>query len=80
MKLPRNVDGARLAKALGVLDYVATRQTGSHLRITTRRGGEHHEVIPRHSPLKTGTLASVLKHIAAHHAISVEALLDLLGL
>ncbi len=29
MKLPRDLDGPRLVKALGILGYQATRQTGS---------------------------------------------------
>jgi len=35
MKLPRDVDGARIVKALRVLGYEVTRQKGSHVRITT---------------------------------------------
>ena len=80
MKLPRDVDGPRLVKALGALGYAATRQTGSHIRMTTQRDGENHEVIPHHSPIKTGTLASILKRIAAHHGMSVDDLLKLLDL
>jgi predicted RNA binding protein YcfA (HicA-like mRNA interferase family) len=30
MRLPRDVDGPRLVKALSVLGYEATRQKGSH--------------------------------------------------
>lgn len=58
MKLPRDVDGPQLVKALGILGYEATRQTGSHIRVTTQRDGENHEVIPYHHPIKTGTLAA----------------------
>jgi len=29
---------------------------GSHIRVTTQRDGENHEVIPYHDPIKTGTL------------------------
>jgi len=35
MKLPRDVSGDDLAKALRVLGYEVTRQTGSHYRVTT---------------------------------------------
>jgi predicted RNA binding protein YcfA (HicA-like mRNA interferase family) len=80
VKLPRDVDGARLIKALSVLGYQATRQKGSHVRVTTQVDGENHEVIPYHQPLKIGTLASILKHIAAHHQITVEELLRKLQL
>ncbi|MGD0547462.1 MAG: type II toxin-antitoxin system HicA family toxin [Terracidiphilus sp.] len=79
MRLPRDIDGAQLDRALNVLGYEITRQKGSHIRVTTQRGGENHEVIPAHQPIKTGTLASILKRIAAHHRLTVEELLELLG-
>jgi hypothetical protein len=37
--------------------------------------GQNHEVIPNHAPIKTGTLSGILKHVAAHHGLSVEELL-----
>jgi predicted RNA binding protein YcfA (HicA-like mRNA interferase family) len=66
MKLPRDVSGRELAKAVGILGYQVTRQTGSHIRLTTTRNGEHHITIPAHDPLKVGTLAAILGNIAAH--------------
>jgi predicted RNA binding protein YcfA (HicA-like mRNA interferase family) len=80
VKLPRDVDGRQLAMALHALGYEITRQKGSHIRVTTQRGGENHEVIPCHSPIKTGTLSGILKHIAVHHRLTVEELLRLLDL
>ncbi len=80
MKLPRDIDGAELVRALAVLGYVATRQTGSHIRVTTQQGGENHEVVPNHRPIKAGTLSGVLKRIAAHHRLTVEDLLKMLDL
>lgn len=80
MRIPRDIDGSRLVKALSVLGYEQTRQKGSHIRVTTRRDGENHEVIPCHTPIKTGTLASILKRIAAHHRMTVEQLLKMLDL
>jgi predicted RNA binding protein YcfA (HicA-like mRNA interferase family) len=46
LRLPRDVSGDDLAKALSDLGYRVTRQTGSHLRLTTFEGGEHHVTIP----------------------------------
>jgi hypothetical protein len=46
------------------------------MRITTEVGGEHHEVIPRHDPLKIGTLQSILRSIARHHGIQVTELIE----
>jgi len=80
MKLPRDVSGVALVKALRRLGEEATRQRGSHIRVTTQRDGEHHEVIPYHDPIKAGLLSSILKSIAAHHRMTVEELLRTLDL
>lgn len=72
--------GADLLKALRRLGYEQTRQTGSHIRITTQVNGEHHEVIPRHSPVKVKTLSSILKSVAGHHSLTVDELLQRLRL
>ena len=80
MKTPRDLSGSELAKALRKLGYVVTRQSGSHLRVTTQERGEHHEVIPNHSPIKIGTLKSVLRNVAAHHQMSVPEVLGMLDL
>jgi predicted RNA binding protein YcfA (HicA-like mRNA interferase family) len=80
MKLPRDIDGAGFAKALRVLGYEVTRQKGSHIRVTTQVGGEHHEVVPSHRPLKPGTLASLLKSIAKHHQMTSQELTRKLGI
>ena len=80
MKLPRDVSGPELVKALRALGYVVDRQKGSHVRVTTQRNGEHHEAIPNHHPIKTGTLSGILKSIAVHHGLTVEELIRLLGL
>lgn len=79
MKLPRNVDGSELVNALRRLGYEATRQRGSHVRVTTQEGGEHHEVVPRHSPIKIKTLSSILKSVASHHGLTLEELIKRLG-
>ena len=80
MKTPRDLSGAQLARALRVLGYVVTRQSGSHLRVSTQTGGEHHEVIPNHSPVKIGTLKSILRNVGAHHRLSAQKLMELLEL
>jgi len=80
MKLPRDVSGTDLIKALKKLGYVVTRQKGSHVRITTQLNGEHHETIPHHSPLKPGLLLVILKSIATHHELSVHELIEKIDL
>ena len=80
MRMPRDLDPERLIRALGVLGYRKTRQTGSHIRITTELGGQHHEIIPKHDFIKIGTLSSILSSIARHHGLTTEQLLARLGL
>jgi predicted RNA binding protein YcfA (HicA-like mRNA interferase family) len=80
MKIPRDVAGGQLVKALRKLGYAETRQKGSHIRITTQRDGEHHEIVPNHNPIKCGTLNGILKSVARHHQMSTQELLKLLEL
>jgi len=75
MRIPRDLSGADLVKRLGRLGYEVTRQTGSHIRLTSRAQGEHHVTIPNHDPLRIGTLAAILDGVAAHHGLTREALL-----
>jgi predicted RNA binding protein YcfA (HicA-like mRNA interferase family) len=60
------------------LGYAITRQTGSHLRLTTDRDGEHHVTIPRHATLRIGTLSAIVSDLAQHHHLDRDALLTLL--
>jgi predicted RNA binding protein YcfA (HicA-like mRNA interferase family) len=81
VKIPRDVHADDLVKALRVLGYELDRQEGSHIRISTKLNGEHHVTVPRHKPLKIGTLVKgVLKPVAAHHKLTLEALLQKLRL
>jgi len=81
LKIPRNINGSDLVRALRVLGYECVRQDGSHIRLTTSVNGTHHVTVPSHRPLKTGTLlGGVLKPVAAHHQLTVEALIEKLKL
>jgi predicted RNA binding protein YcfA (HicA-like mRNA interferase family) len=53
-----------------------TRQSGSHIRVTTFQQGEHHLTIPAHDPLKTGTLSAILHDVARHFNLSRDELLN----
>ena len=75
MKLPRGVSGTKLQSALRRVGYEIVRLRGSHLQITTQGNGEHHEVIPLHSPIKVRTLSKIWKSVAQHHDTTVEELL-----
>jgi predicted RNA binding protein YcfA (HicA-like mRNA interferase family) len=76
VRLPRDLSGLALAKALEALGYQITRQTGSHLRLTTQEHGEHHVTIPKHSALRVGTLAAILDEIAAHFEMERAMLVE----
>lgn len=75
MRVPRDLSGAELIRRLERLGYAATRQSGSHIRLTTREKGEHHVTVPNHDPLRLGTLSSILAAVAAHHGIDRGTLL-----
>lgn len=72
MKLPRDLGADSLSKRLARYGYNVTRQTGSHLRLTTTQGGEHHVTIPAHGALRVGTLNAILSDVAAHLKKSKE--------
>jgi len=75
MKLPRNMGGEELAALLGKYGYKITRQTGSHIRLTSAsKGFEHHITIPRHKPLRVGTLSSIVNELAAYLEIERQKL------
>ena len=69
------MSGLELAKALGVVGYRVTRQTGSHIRMTTESPSQHHVTVPAHDPIRLGTLAAILADVAEHQEISREELL-----
>ena len=75
MKIPREIKGLALAKKLSIYGYKITRQTGSHIRLTTQKNGENNITIPAHKSLKIGTLNSILKNVAEHLEISKKDVL-----
>ncbi|MCW5907474.1 MAG: type II toxin-antitoxin system HicA family toxin [Chitinophagales bacterium] len=75
MKVPRDLSGSDLAKLLKEYGYLPTRQTGSHIRLTTTENGEHHITIPNHSPIKIGTLSAILSDVAEHFGKTKDELM-----
>lgn len=77
MKLPRNIDGDELAGRLERYGYRITHQTGSHQRLSVEKDGKVHDLtIPRHKPLRVGTLHAVLKDVARSEGKSREDVLS----
>ena len=46
------------------------------MRLTTQQSGEHHITIPRHNPLRIGTLNAILRDVSDHLKISRDELRD----
>ena len=79
MRLPRDLSGEELAQLLRLYRYEITRQTGSHLRLTSKfKGAEHHVTIPAHMSLKVGTLSAILADVAAYLEVDRDTLAEAL--
>jgi len=72
----RDVDARELIGKLKQCGYEISRQTGSHIRLTTNENGEHHITVPNHNPLKIGTFVAILDGVAEHFALSRQELLS----
>ncbi len=76
MRLPRDLGDDELARLLEAYSYTITGQAGSHIRLASSlKGREHHITIPKHKPLKIGTLNSILKDVAAYLEIDRDTLI-----
>lgn len=76
MKLPRDISGEQLAHDLRRYGYEITRQTGSHLRLTSNiHGSQHHATIPAHRELRVGTLNAILTEVDEYLGMSRDALI-----
>ena len=77
MKLPRDLGGEELAQLLNRYGYRIVHQTGSHIRLVSSiKGSEHRITIPKHKPLKVGTLSNILKEIAAYLEVDRQRLIE----
>ncbi|WP_338874738.1 type II toxin-antitoxin system HicA family toxin [Spirosoma sp. SC4-14] len=77
MKTPRDLKGESLVKLLGKhFGYEQTRQEGSHIRLTTAQNGIHHLTVPRHNPVRLGTLNKILSDVASHFGITREQVIN----
>jgi predicted RNA binding protein YcfA (HicA-like mRNA interferase family) len=76
LKVPRDLDGLDLARALDQFGYKIDRQTGSHIRLSSSyKGSQHHVTVPAHKPLKVGTLSQILTDVGSYLEIPREQLL-----
>ena len=80
MKMPRDISGGTLIKSLKLYGYSITRQSGSHIRLSTEKNGQHHITIPNHDPIKIGTLSAILVDIATHfNKTKEDVIVELFG-
>ena len=76
MKIPRDVSGEDLVRLLRKFGYQPIRQTGSHLRLTSKfKSTEHHITFPADKQLRIGTLAEILGDVASYLGIEREDLI-----
>ena len=76
MKIPRDIGSDNIIQLLKKYGYKITRQTGSHIRLTSNlKGTEHHITIPSHKDLKIGTINSILNDISRYLEIDKEILI-----
>lgn len=78
MRIPRDLSGKELVRAIEKFGYEQVRQKGSHVFLTKTISVEHHIAIPLHDPLKIGTLSGILSDIAHHHNVSRQQLQEIL--
>ncbi len=71
MKLPRDLAGVDLARALCKhFGYRQVNQEGSHIILQVETPRHQRLAVPDHHPLRLGTLNSILRAVAA--ALGVE--------
>lgn len=79
-KLPRDVGGEQLVRALVRVGYRVVRQTGSHVRLTGGRSGQDHVTVPLHDAIRVGTLGAILEEVCIQLDCEREQLIEKLKL
>lgn len=66
MKLPRDLSGEQVAQLLRRhFGYQLRRNRGSHMTVTLKTTTKEHSVtIPRHRPVRVGTLSRIVSDVA----------------
>ncbi|MGD1085824.1 MAG: type II toxin-antitoxin system HicA family toxin [Verrucomicrobiota bacterium] len=76
MKLPRDISGRELAKALmRNWDYRQVNQEGSHIILQTEEPEHHRLSVPDHSPLRVGTFNGILRAVAQAKHVTREEII-----
>jgi hypothetical protein len=68
---------SRTSRSLGEIRLPHYSINRSHIRLTSIfKGTEHHIAVPKHKPLKVGTLNSILTDIASYLEMEKQELLE----
>jgi len=79
MKLPRDLSGVDLIKVLCKhFGYARVNQQAIHVILESTDPRQHRISVPDHSPLRVGTLNSILRAIATAKGIEKEDFLNFL--
>jgi len=77
MKLPRDISGRHLVRSLcRQWGYRQVHQVGSHIILQTDLPEHHRLSVPDHTPLRLGTLISILRAVAQAKKVDREAILN----
>ncbi len=80
MKLPSDLSGQNLATVLcRAWGYVKVNQVGSHIILQTQAPTPHRIAIAAHKALRIDTLNGILKDVANHKDVHMQAILDSLS-
>ena len=73
MKLPRDISGRELVKALTrQWGYSQVHQVGSHIILQTDAPEHHRVAVPDHRPLRVGTFNAILRSVAQAKHVTRE--------
>jgi len=75
VRLPRDLSGAELIEVLSRVGDRVTRQSGSHVRLSSDTDPQHHITVPAHDPLRVGTLAAILSDVGGNLQLDRQQLL-----
>lgn len=78
MKLPRDVSGLDVVKALcRDCGYRVVHQEGSHIILETEQPTHHRLSVPGHKPIRVGTLNSIVRAVARHKGVERSQILQM---
>ena len=76
MKLPRDLSGGELARALcRDWGYRQVHQEGSHIILQTETPAHQRLSVPNHNPLRVGTLNGIVRAVAALKGVDRQSVL-----